>query len=245
MNYRKVAEAVSSWIAQKTREAGAGGVVVGISGGVDSAVVLALGRRAVGDNVLGLIMPCESSRQDTDDAQAVAELLGARTTTVVLEGPYRQLLERLPEGSQMARANLKPRLRMATLYYFANTMNYLVAGTGNRSELAVGYFTKHGDGAADILPIGGLVKSQVRKLAHELNIPRHIIEKVPSAGLWPGQTDEGEIGMSYETLDEIIEALGEGCKPKAPAAAVARVESLMGASAHKRSLPPICETWKA
>jgi len=245
MNYKTVAESISGWTAQKAREAGARGVLVGISGGVDSAVVLALSRRAVGDHALGLIMPCESSKEDVDDALEVARLLGAATTTIPLDEPYRRLLEVLPEGNRIARANLKPRLRMATLYYFANALNYLVAGTGNRSELAVGYFTKYGDGGADILPIGGLLKPQVCKLAHELGIPRHIVEKVPTAGLWPGQTDEGEIGMSYETLDEIIEALAEGRRPNAPAVSVARVQALMKGSTHKRSLPPICETWKA
>jgi len=133
---------------------------------------------------------------------------------------------------------------MATLYYFANTLNYLVAGTSNRSELSIGYFTKHGDGAADMLPIGALLKTQVRELAKALGLPRELIERTPSAGLWPGQSDEGEIGMSYEALDEILEALQDRREPSAPPHAVARVKALMKATGHKRRRPPVCTTWR-
>ncbi len=116
-----------------------------------------------------------------------------------------------------------------------------VAGTGNRSELVVGYFTKYGDGGCDILPIGGLLKGRVRELAGALGIPRKIIDKVPSAGLWAGQTDEGELGLSYQNLDEILGTLDDGRAPEAGADLVARVRGLMAASGHKRALPPICE----
>ena len=108
------------------------------------------------------------------------------------------------ESYKLAEANLKPRLRMITLYYFANKLNYLVAGTSNRSELKIGYFTKYGDGGADILPLGNLLKNQVKELAKYLDIPEKIINKPPSAGLWVGQTDEKEIGMSYNLLDKYL-----------------------------------------
>jgi NAD+ synthase len=104
----------------------------------------------------------------------------------------------------LATANLKPRLRMATLYYYANKLNYLVIGTGNRSELAMGYFTKYGDGGVDLLPLGNLLKTKVRELAKELKVPQEIIDRPPSAGLWHGQTDEGEMGISYAELDNIL-----------------------------------------
>src|SRR5690606_5628013 len=104
----------------------------------------------------------------------------------------------------MAVANLKPRLRMTTVYYVANTRNYLVAGTGNRSELTIGYFTKYGDGGVDLLPIGRLLKAEVRELARELGIPERIITKAPSAGLWAGQTDEGEMGFTYAELERYL-----------------------------------------
>jgi NAD+ synthase len=132
-------------------------------------------------------------------------------------------------------ANVKPRLRMATLYFIANTLNYLVAGTGNRSELSIGYFTKYGDGGVDMLPIGRLVKSEVRALASELGVPEPIIEKPPSAGLWAGQTDEGEMGFTYEDLERYLNEGSAGVA--APIADT--ITRLARASEHKRSLPPM------
>jgi NAD+ synthase len=124
---------------------------------------------------------------------------------------------------------------MTTLYFVANTLNYLVAGTGNRSELSIGYFTKYGDGGVDMLPIGRLVKSEVRALAQELGVPREIIEKPPSAGLWAGQTDEGEMGFGYADLDRY---LNDG-RQSIPAALASTIERLAQASQHKRAMPPM------
>jgi NAD+ synthase len=135
-------------------------------------------------------------------------------------------------------ANVKPRMRMATLYYIANSFNYLVAGTGNRCELTIGYFTKHGDGGVDLLPLGNLLKSDVRALARELNVPDPIMEKPPSAGLWIGQTDESEMGFTYADLERYLE---EGPDAVAPALAL-RIERLVRQTEHKRSLPPMPET---
>ena len=132
-------------------------------------------------------------------------------------------------------ANVKPRLRMASLYFLANSLNYLVAGTGNRSELTLGYFTKYGDGGVDLLPIGMLLKSQVRVLARELGVPPRIVEKAPSAGLWLGQTDEHEMGFSYDDLERYLIT---GTESVAPATAI-RIERLVRASDHKRTLPPM------
>jgi NAD+ synthase len=122
---------------------------------------------------------------------------------------------------------------MTTLYFIANSLNSLVAGTGNRAELAVGYFTKHGDGGSDLLPIGNLHKSDVRALARELQVPPSIIERTPSAGLWPGQTDEEEMGFSYADLERYLE---EGPQGVSPALAM-RIERLTRSSDHKRQLP--------
>jgi len=135
---------------------------------------------------------------------------------------------------QLPEANMKPRLRMATLYFLANSLNYLVAGTGNRSELTLGYFTKYGDGGVDLLPIGDLLKSDVRTAARELGVPDEIVEKAPSAGLWLGQTDEAEMGFSYEVLEN---HLTNGPAAVSPALAM-RIERLIRQSEHKRSLPP-------
>ncbi len=240
MDAERVAVAISGWISDRVGEARAEGVVLGLSGGLDSAVVGALARRALGANALGVIMPCESGEQDADDAAQVARALSLSTILVELDEPYARLLQSLPPGPELARANLKPRLRMAALYFLANSRNCLVAGTGNRCEIAVGYFTKYGDGGADILPIGGLLKREVTALAERLGVPERTVRRKPSAGLWPGQTDEDELGMTYEVLDEIVGAIDAGREPKAPPDLVARVRTLMAASRHKKQMPPVC-----
>jgi len=231
----QLAGRISEWIRQKVKEAGAEGVVVGISGGVDSSVVASLAKKAVGEKVLGVIMPCQSEPLDEKYARLVAEKLKIKAERVVLDSLYDRFSELLPSGKRLALANLKARLRMATLYYFANNLNYLVVGTGNKSEISVGYFTKYGDGGCDILPLGDLLKTEVRKLARVLELPEEIINRVPSAGLWGGQTDEEEMGLRYEDLDEIISAIEADKRSLTPKEVVARVKRLIEASQHKRS----------
>lgn len=243
MQPERAAQAIVGWLREQVRQAGAGGLVLGLSGGVDSAVVAALAVQAFPDRCLGLIMPCHSDPRDEQDARLVADRLGLATQRVDLAPLHDQVRAILsfPAGDsgaeserrRLADSNLKPRLRMMALYHTAARLGYLVAGTGNRSELEVGYFTKYGDGGVDLLPIGGLVKSEVRTLAEHLGIPRAIIEKPPSAGLWGGQTDEGEMGLTYEALDRYL-VTGE-----ADPAVRARVEVMRAASEHKRRLPPI------
>jgi len=240
-----VADRISTWIAEQVRLAEAKGAVLGLSGGVDSSLAAVLAKRALGDRVLGLLMPCHSDPQDLAHAQWVAETFHIRTELVDLTLVFDAFLAVLPvavppQGDRLAQANLKARLRMATLYYHANLHNYLVVGTSNRSELAVGYFSKFGDGGADILPLGGLLKGQVRELAREVGIPQPIIEKPPSGGLWPGQTDEGEMGITYREIDEALQALETGEPHRVPAEALAQVQRMMDHSAHKRAMPPIC-----
>ena len=242
-----LAERISNWIKQKVEEAGAKGVVMGISGGVDSSVVASLAKGAVGERLIGVIMPCHSEPLDIRYASLVAEKLKIKTERVVLDSLYDKFLELLPSGKRLALANLKARLRMATLYFFANNLNYLVVGTGNKSEISVGYFTKYGDGGCDILPLGDLLKTEVRKLARRLEIPEEIINQVPSAGLWRGQTDEGEIGLSYEDLDEIISAIEVGKQPVGGGSVkrkglISRVKRLIESSRHKRSPIPVFKT---
>jgi len=234
-----LARQLVSWIREQVNAAKAGGTVVGMSGGLDSSVVAVLCQRAFPDGVLGVIMPCYTPPRDVEDALVVARSFAIPTRTLVLDEVFDALVRKLraegqdPTTQRLAEANLKARLRMATLYYFANRLGYLVAGTGNRSELAVGYFTKYGDGGVDILPLGSLLKTQVRALATYLGIPQSIIDKPPSAGLWAGQTDEGEMGVTYAELDTYL-TTGEA-SPQVKA----RIESMILASAHKRSTPPI------
>jgi NAD+ synthase len=236
---KELAERLSSWIKEQVIKAGGQGVIVGLSGGLDSSVVAVLCKKAFPENMLGVLMPCQSSKMDLDHAQEVVQRFDIPTKIVALDEIFDVLLKALPgEGlapqtRRLAEANLKPRLRMLTLYYLANRLNYLVAGTGNKSELAVGYFTKHGDGGVDILPIGNLVKGQVRELAGYLGIPEEILGKPPSGGLWAGQTDEEEMGITYEELDRYLTTR------RASGRALKRVRSLARASAHKKRLPPI------
>jgi NAD+ synthase len=222
----------------------ADGFVVGLSGGIDSAVVTGLCAMAAPGAVLGVLMPCHSHAEDEAHGRLVADHFGIAVTRVDLAPPFDALTSTLQAALpgqapadetrlKMGAANVKPRLRMTTLYFLANALNYLVVGTGNRSELTIGYFTKYGDGGVDVLPIGGLLKREVRALARDLDVPAVIIDKPPSAGLWEGQTDEQEMGFSYADLEAY---LLRGPDAIAPALAL-RIERLMRASEHKRALP--------
>ncbi|MBE9501795.1 MAG: NAD(+) synthase [Chloroflexi bacterium] len=235
----ELANRITAWIAEKVTGAKCKGVVFGLSGGLDSSVVGVLCKRAFPEDTLAVVMPCYSSDTDIAHAQAVARKFQIPAKTIALEGVFDSLLKVLPvaEGDsanrRMAEANLKVRLRMLTLYYLANRLRYLVVGTGNRSEISVGYFTKYGDGGVDIMPLGNLVKSQVRQLAIYLGIPEEIIDKPPSAGLWAGQTDEGEMGITYQELDHYLTTGEAGEETKK------RVDAMVEGSAHKRSTPAI------
>lgn len=232
---------IVSWIKQQIKDSKAKGIVLGLSGGIDSAVVAALCKEAVGkNNLLVLFMPCDSNPVDLKDARLVAASLGLKSKLVDLSSVYNNFLKVLPSSQGLAKGNLKPRLRMSTLYYFANKLNYLVCGTGNKSELLVGYFTKYGDGGVDILPIADLFKRQVRNLAQELKIPRNIISKPPTAGLWQGQTDEGEMGITYNELDDILDRLCNKRKQVLNSSKVNKVKKMMKNSEHKRKGAEIC-----
>ena len=233
--------------------AGGRGFVVGLSGGVDSAVVAKLAQLAAPGHVVAAILPSHSDPRDEQDAALVAQHFSLTSVRVDLSGMYDAAIGALmpavqslppnlsgtvPDDPIQARrplANVKPRLRMTALYFLANRLDYLVAGTGNRSELSIGYFTKHGDGGSDLLPIGRLLKSEVRLLARELKVPSTIVERTPSAGLWLGQRDEDEMGFTYAQLERYLE---EGPQGVSPALAM-KIERLIRASEHKLQLPPM------
>jgi NAD+ synthase len=225
------------WLRARADDAGVRGAVVAVSGGVDSAAVAGLCARAFPEMTLGVLLPCHGDPRDLADAERVCRVLHVPSTTVVLDPVYDALVTALRASPHfadhpMALANLKPRLRMTTLYFLANRLNRLVVGTGNRSEAYVGYFTKYGDGGVDLQPIAGLVKSQVRAVAVHLGVPADIVERTPSAGLWLGQTDEGEMGLTYALLDAYL------LTGQAPPEVRARIEQLHAASEHKRRTPP-------
>lgn len=236
---------IVAWIKKQVKDAGAKGCIFGLSGGLDSSVVGALCREAFPESVLGLLMPCFSNEEDLLHAHELARSFGIPTKLVNLKSVFNQLYLQVQgkpyfgDEMNLAIANLKPRLRMITLYYHANKMNYLVVGTGNKSEAVMGYCTKYGDAGVDLLPLGGLLKSQVRELAKEMGVPSEIIEKPPSAGLWAGQTDEEEMGITYEELDKVILALEKNDCSGLDGKLVEKVKQKMQETVHKRCFPPI------
>ncbi len=232
---------IVDWLAERRAQAGADGFVLGLSGGVDSATTAALAARAAGPaSVLAAILPCHSQSVDARLAQQVADAFDIPTVTVNLDDAFDALTEALPPTEHpLAAANIKPRLRMTTLYYLAQSNNYLVLGSGNRTELMVGYFTKHGDGGADLLPLADVYKTEVWELARDLGVPQEVVERAPSAGLWPGQTDEEELGITYQELDRVLIAIASGKTDGIPPATLEKVERMIASSAHKRAMPPI------
>lgn len=222
------------------QDSGSGGFIVGLSGGLDSAVTALLCKLAAGKRTLALILPCHSQRKDVEDAKRVSRKFKMRTKQIDLSGVYNTLARILPSSNMVTQGNFKARLRMSVLYYFANKYNYLVVGTGNKSELKMGYFTKFGDGGCDLLPIGDLLKTEVRQLAYDLNIPQDIINKAPSAGLWQGQTDEAELGISYSELDDILERLENKKKQIISQNKVNKVKAKIKQTEHKRQGPKMC-----
>ncbi|QGT99920.1 NAD synthetase [Candidatus Syntrophocurvum alkaliphilum] len=242
MNAEHVVNYLVNWLREKVKDAGASGVVLGLSGGIDSAVVAAIAKKAFPDDSIALLLPCESHVSDLMHAQLLAEEINMRYRIVELDNAYKLLLTQYEsyikldgEKGRLLRGNIKPRLRMTTLYYSAQARNYLVLGASNKVELMVGYSTKYGDNAVDIQLIGDFLKREVYELAYYLNIPQVIIDKPPSGGLWKGQTDEGEMGVSYEELDRYIE-YGTG-SPEV----IEKIEKMITSSEHKRRQPLIAK----
>lgn len=241
--------AISGWLKDRLDEGNGERFVLGLSGGIDSAVVCGLCVRAAGaDRVLGVIMPSSSNPDDAVSARKVAEAFGVGTQTVDLTAITDTFHAQMPSASdviaasgevqekrqQLANANVRPRLRMTTLYYVANLTGGIVVGTGNKSEAMIGYFTKYGDGGVDLFPIIDLYKHEVREVARELGVPQSVIERPPSAGLWEGQTDEDEIGMTYERLDRTLIAIERGDTADVDANDLKRVKDLVTITNHKR-----------
>lgn len=232
------------------------GLVMGLSGGLDSSNVARISTEVVnGEKILGLVMPTSTTPEsDVDDAVNLAQELGIKYKVIDID-PLLEPVENICKGgldeahAKVASANLKARMRMMILYYYANALNRLVVGTGNRTELLVGYFTKYGDGGADILPLGALYKTDVRVLARHLGLPSEILKKKPTAGLWPDQTDEEDLGIKYELLDEILYLMTEknqneeeiARKLKVAYREVVKVKIMMHAAQHKLAMPPIAE----
>ena len=236
---------IVSFIRDCFRKAGRKTAVVGVSGGLDSAVVLALCVRALGKrNVVAVFLPSKHTpAQDMKDARALAKKCGTRTASFNIEPIIRAY--RWVAHKKIDRANVSARVRMAVLYMIARNSNGLVVGTGDKSELILGYFTKHGDGGADLFPIAGLYKTEVKELACRLGIPASIISKPASPALWKNHTAEAELGFSYDTADQVLSAIEFGSSQarlvqrfgkKTVRAIVRRIRE----NAHKSLPAPVC-----
>jgi NAD+ synthase len=241
---------VVSFVKRKVEESQTDGVVLGISGGIDSAVTAYLCVEALGSRrVIGLIMPDlrVTPEEDVRDAKLVASELCVETEEIDIARIHKAFVKGLV-SNRLAEGNLRARIRMSLLYYHANVANRLVAGTGDRSELLLGYFTKYGDGGVDMLPIADLYKTEVRELAEVLGINRRIIAKKSSPRLWSGQLAEAEIGLNYDVIDQVFSlTIDQGLDVRTVATRLklsrAKVDGLIKryeASAHKRAMPEIC-----
>ena len=243
-------EETTGFIAEKVDEAGADGVVVGLSGGIDSATTSALAVEAVGaDAVRGLVLPADATPdRDVEDARDHATDFGIEYETIDVQPVVDRFLDEYPTDVDDTEAvgNLAARVRMCYNYLVANDERRLVVGTGNRSELLVGYYTKYGDGGVDVLPIGGLYKTEVREVARELGVAERIVEKTPTAGLWEDQTDEEELGAPYADVDDFLRVYVDedaSVEEASDAAGIdvetaQRLADLYRRSEHKRKTPP-------
>ena len=239
----KEVNAIAEWLQNQVKQAGVDGLLVGVSGGLDSAVVANLIKQACPDNSLGVMMPINTSDANMVDAKNVIEKSGIESMTVDLTDTHHIMYNKIQTGlkekdelnetnDRLAGANLRARLRMSTLYTLATNYNYMVVGTDNAAEWYTGYFTKYGDGGVDILPLVEYTKTEVREMAKYLGVPEQIVSKKPSADLWENQTDESEMGVSYATIDVYLKGNEIAEKDKEI------IENLHRRSAHKRNALP-------
>ena len=247
----KVENAIMDAIIQVVEMSNSSGAVVALSGGIDSALVATLASRAVDVHALLLPDGGSTSPEDMEHAEALAKDLGIDYEVIeigdIVQSVYNKRPKLGPQECRLAYANVKPRVRMIMSYFAANLDGRVVLGTGNKTELLMGYFTKYGDGGVDMLPIGDLYKTRVRQLARHVGVPDEIIKKAPSAGLWAGQTDEAEMGATYEEIDAVLYSvfdLGMGLDDvekaaKVSDATVRMVMQRVRTSEHKRSMPPV------
>lgn len=250
----KVEREILTFIRRIVKGSGAKGVIVGLSGGIDSSVVGALCVRALGkEKVVGVLLPAtHTPKADMDDARRLAKSWGIKTIEAQIDAPFEAIVSSMPAGSgKLPQANVKARLRMVLLYYLANTLSMLVAGTGDRSEDSVGYFTKWGDGGVDFLPISHLYKTQVRSLGAYLGLPRRVVTKPASPQLWPGHKATDEIPLDYDQLDPVLHCLidrklspgATSKETRVPIGVVRAVLAKYKTSQHKRVYPPMVRPW--
>jgi NAD+ synthase len=244
LQYGKVAQNITRFISSQVKLRKKNGVVIGLSGGIDSSVCLILAYRSLTENIIiGLSMPEKNvtPRKDLYNVRSMAKTLNIRYKEIDIERGKKYLLNN-PVKDKLAGGNFSARIRMALLYYYAAINNLLVLGTADKSELMLGYFTKFGDAGADIFPIGELYKSQVRLLGKELKVPEQILQQPSSPGFWRGQLAEKEIGLPYEEIDKILESYCQNRlnRTKYNQRKIKLVIDMMKKNQHKKEDMPIC-----
>ena len=205
LNYAELSKSIQTGIIQKCNNYNKDGVIFGLSGGIDSGVIAYLSAKSMKEKTLALIMPDSkiSPKEETEDAIKIVDTLGINYKLIDINSIHREYYNVL-EPNDLALGNLRARIRKNLLYYYANSKNLLVLGSSDKSEFNIGYFTKFGDGAADLLPIVSLYKTQIRQIAKELGLPNNIITKKSSPNLWPNHVAESEIGATYDEIDCIL-----------------------------------------
>lgn len=243
MKYQKVSDTIIDFIGNEVKKRNAYGIVIGLSGGLDSSVSATLAVRALGPlGVFGLILPDSkiTPKSDVDDARELAKILKIKYRIIEIGKTKSQLLQHLPKD-KLAQGNFASRLRMSIIYYYAGIRNLLVLGTSDKSELKLGYYTKYGDGAADIQPMADLYKTEVGELGKFLHVSYQILKKKSSPRMWKGQTAEDEIGMSYEEIDEILLRLETNSLDNYDSKNVKKIVTMIQKNLHKQEMPPICK----
>lgn len=244
VDYEKITLRITKFNSENVKSRKKSGVLIGLSGGLDSSVCLVLADKALDKNrIMGLIMPERgfTPQIDIDNAFELAEKLKIRHKEIHFEGVKKTLLRNLPTD-ELSAGNLSARLRMALLFHYAGTRNLLVLGTSDKSEMMIGYFTKFGDGAADMLPIGGLFKTQVRMLGKKLGLSEQIINQPSSPRFWKGHVAEKELGLTYDEIDTILQYSLDGDLDKCILSKrkIKIVSDLVRKSRHKREHIPVC-----
>lgn len=237
---KKEINKISEWIKNYIEKSKSMGVVVGLSGGIDSCVSAALAVKAIGNQgVVGVILPCCSNKIDKEDAMLLVNYLKIEHIEIKLDDvlkTFEKVSDQKWHRKPLTIPNVKARLRMLTLYSLASDLDTLVLGTGNKSEYEIGYYTKYGDGGVDIEPMNNYYKTEVWAMAKELGLPEKLINRVPTAGLWDGQTDESEIGCSYIELDKYL----QGKKNSLTKIQKDKIDKLKKCAKHKQKMPPAC-----